>query len=100
MSEHVDCLDYWIIGELFDGMLCPTAEVAAVGVAGVYLLFGITGFVSLWYWTEDLSMPVVWSVLLGGTFFTQVPGPIPQWAVALATVVLTVALYMAIKRLP
>ena len=94
------CMDHWTGREIWEGLLCPTAEVAGIGEPGLYLLAGVTGVIVLLFLTEDLAMPVAWSALLGGTWFSTIPGPIPQWSVVLVTLVATGALYLAIKRLP
>ncbi|SNZ06176.1 hypothetical protein SAMN06269185_1075 [Natronoarchaeum philippinense] len=95
MSEkYLDCL--WSHDcSWFDFVLAPYVDL--LGSSTVGMLIGGTIILSLYILADDLALPSVMTILLGGIFFTILPGGIQQVALSVM-IVGGLAAFMEVAR--
>ena len=97
--ETVSCMPHYLDREIMDALLCTSTDVAMLGEAGLAVIVLFTGFYALLSWGQELTLPIVWTVLMMGLLLSYLPGPIDTWVVRGVTIVLAIAIYLAIRRI-
>lgn len=90
----VDCgIDNWANGSWWDGLFCPVSGPTGLGMAGVGLFFVLFGFVILYNWSGDLTMPAAWLALIFGFAAATLPGEVVRYALSIIVFTMAIGLY-------